>query len=282
MAATRLINIFWRGDGSVLYDETWGSGTLPTVPRAQERSGQEAHVTPSAHSSCMNKSDGTEIVSGRTIWSLVQVFIQFAREVDGGSVQRLIFRDPVEPVGNRRVFGSNIAGVALCRPVLIHVANDALFVVTVTEALSAETSQLRRLSDDFPAKLFVQEVLLYVAHQQASFTNNAVQTTQTAPGPARRADISAAATSAPSNAVGGGAATSRAEMQRSYVSDTSESSFASHPSLTLSQGSYTSSADDPHTSDETPLAPMMPFDATTLQGEIRRIADTLTLAGLRE
>lgn len=281
MPITRLISIFWRGDGSVLFDEKWGSGRLPYVLRPQERSGQEAAFPPSVNPGSMNNSDGSEAVSGRTIWSLVQVFIQFAREVDGGSVQRLIFRDPVHPVGNRQAFGSSPSGVSLRQPVLIHVANDGLFVVTVTEALSAEVSPLRRADDDFPAKQFVQEVLLHVAQRQASFTNGTTtQTVQSTPASARRTAASSRA-NLPGSRVGGDSlATARADVQRSYISDTSDSSFASHPSASLSENSFTSSEGDRGSSDDAPSAPMMPIDTTLLRAEIHRIANSLLSTSL--
>lgn len=282
MSTTRLINVFWREDGAVLYSETWGSGALPTVPKQQERSPKDAPAA-SVLSSAGSKSGATETVSASTVWSLVQVFIQFAREVGGGNVQRLIFRDPVQPDGKPQAFGAAPTGVptATRRPVLIHVANDELFAVTVTEALPAETSQLHRLKDAFPAGIFVHEALLYVAMQQSSFLNResppSAEGAQIAQARARGVAESSPPAVAP--AARGGVVTSRADVQRSYVSDTSDSGSFASPSLSSSQGSFSSSAEDNlRAADENDVdvTPMMTFEYAVLRTELQRIADSLT------
>jgi hypothetical protein len=270
MAGSRLVNVYWRGDGSILYSEVWGQGTLPVE----------------------SKNGGSEPVSAGTVWSLVQVFIQFAREVDGGNVQRLIFRNPVQPVGKHHAFDVVRTGLQTVsqRPVLIHVANDDLFVVTVTEALPAYNFELRSVAVDFPAGLLAHEVLLYVATQQANFQSRAAERrTPLTASPSQDALMLASGAEAPTIGVDynvalpestsprGQPVISRATVQPSYVSDTSDSeSYASQPSLSISQDSYSSFADDQRAVSESHagVPRMMPFERSVLRTEVKRIVES--------
>jgi hypothetical protein len=308
MSGGRLVNVFWRGDGRVLVDETWGASPPssarprpadPALPAGGGRASLSSRPAPGG---------SFAPVSAATVWSLVQVFIQFSREVDGGNVQRLVFRDPVQPVGKRRVFGAAPAGPAAAspQPVLIHVAHDALFAVTVTEALPPDASQLRRLRHEFPAGQFAHDVLLYFSAEQAAFLNSSAAPAGTAATSTeqRRAEISAggrsrqptgadggavagAAAPAASRSPGGGAPggqrppLSNLEIQRSYASDTSGSgTYASHASISLDE-TFASSSDEGRGSEDGAAAvpPMMPIEGGAAAQEVRRILATYQKRG---
>lgn len=67
------------------------------------------------------------------MWPLVKVFLQFSREVQGGSVHRLVFRSPSEYTPEPQVFRPAPVSRRPRDPIVAHIAHDELFVVVVTE-----------------------------------------------------------------------------------------------------------------------------------------------------
>lgn len=118
MKGNRHVNVFYRSDGRCVHEKPW----------------DDEHAT---HSS--DPVDSPSIPSS-TLWPLIQVFIQFAREVQGGSVKRLVFRNPEEYAPSVQRFRSapQQRNTEDKHPVVVHVAHDDLFVVAVTEILPAD------------------------------------------------------------------------------------------------------------------------------------------------
>lgn len=288
----QVVSVFWRADGSVLFDETAGLGPLDVASRrgvkasAESRSSsQDARPNAgwSTGASSLTPAETGSITAG-TVWSLVQVFIQFSREVDGGNVQRLVFREPVQPVGKRRGFGATPANRSAGgqRPILVHVAHDGLFVVTVTETLPPSASQLSPPADDFPATAFSRAVLKYFAALQATFSEtSAARASALREGSLGResANSSSRARSRSNRQTGGSASPyggtpliGRNDIQRSYASESSGASFSSSSQSEYfsNESSLSSSVDQP----EAPVlevTPMMPIDDSTVATDIQRI-----------
>lgn len=279
----QLVNVFWREDGSTLFSETWGANPLPSsmVARPNPLNTRGAGVLAGALTVAGKLETGSE--SASAVWSLVQVFIQFSREVDGGNVQRLVFREPLQPVGKRRVFGAAPHGHATTqqRPVVIHIAHDALFVVTVVELLPPEALQLQRVKREIPGEYFAHELLLHFASEQALFLRQQVLSSEGAAASQRRSgsslsrgELSGALVGAGSNwqtsPHAGTSLASREEIQASYASESSEPN--SYESFESSGASFSSSSHE----DELPKksTPLMPVDRALVSEEVRRIFST--------
>lgn len=282
----QLVNVFWREDGSVLFNETWGSDPLsPSMSaRPNALNSRSAGALAGALTNSGKSEAGGESTTA-TVWSLVQVFIQFSREVDGGNVQRLVFREPLQPVGKRRVFGAAPQGRATTqqRPVVIHIAHDALFVVTVAELLPPEALQLQRVKREIPGEHFAHELLLHFAAEQASFSRQ--QELSSAGGapaatPRQSGSPASRANRGSPSAAGGTAAhaarrvesppvSGQQMMSASYGSGTSDSgSYESYESSARSRSYSTSSHEDQAPKKSTP---MMPVDKAVISGEVQRI-----------
>lgn len=165
MAKRRRVNVFSRTSGDCIHDDVWVS---------------------SGAAGAASSKPALEPIPAATVWSLVQVFVQFARELDGGNVQKLIFRTPQDVVGKSRRFGSGQAHRAATQhPLLIHLAYDALFVVTLSEvdaprlALRLDGPRAGRRSDpEVPSSSaelskFCNALLQFVAGEQAKYCEEA-------------------------------------------------------------------------------------------------------------
>lgn len=94
------VNVFRASDRSPLYDARFGAG--PPTP------------------------------GGPDVWSLVQVFLQVAREVDGGRIRRIVFR------ASDGLPGPSMFGASPPRPIVeVAVAHASGYAVVVTTARSA-------------------------------------------------------------------------------------------------------------------------------------------------
>lgn len=152
MKGSRRINVFYRSDGKCVHDKTWDEDGV-------SHSGELAGW-----------------ISAAVLWSMIQVFIQFAREVQGGSVKRLVFRNPeayapavkhFQPAPRQKRSSKN--------PVEVYIAHDELFAVTVTEIVRKEDSTLgleAEESTQAPALTiaeFCEAVLDFLNKEHASF-----------------------------------------------------------------------------------------------------------------
>lgn len=152
MPSNRRINIFHRSDGKCIHDKGW----------------DEDGVHPSEDSD-------KEHISSETLWPLIQVFIQFAREVQGGSVKRLVFRNPAQYAPTVRRFQPAPKPKEDKKPVVVHVAHDELFVVAIAELLSVESGKLGLEGEksepgtSLTISEFCESVLEFLNKEQESF-----------------------------------------------------------------------------------------------------------------
>lgn len=261
----QLVNVFWRETGAVLFTQTWGSDPLSQsiAARASAQSSRNLASLPAGPSVPETNGDSTTAA----VWSLVQVFIQFAREVEGGNVQRLVFREPLQPGGKQRGFGATPAGRASTqlRPIVIHLAHDALFVVTVAELLPPEALQLQRLKREIPGEHFAHELLLHFAAGQASFLREKELSSLHKP------TASSTSRARLGNAGGGVNLEMPAEAEHELPSEygSQNSGSESFESLNSSGASYSSSSQ----ADRAPKSEtlMMPVDTSEITEEVNRI-----------
>jgi hypothetical protein len=208
------------------------------------------------------------------------VFVQFAREVDGGNIQRLVFRDAALPVGKRRVFGTTTGSATDHRvPIVVHVAHDALFVVTVTESIPAAASDLYRSeSQDATISAFAHAVLGHVASQEDDFLKAI-----------RRQDVGrkdspgrpALLPSRPPPQIAdapvtfSGDDTERARQtipqQATYVSSNSATSLTSHESSDSLSEDNSPLSSDAGTSKSSVGTPLMPFDVAQIAQQVNHL-----------
>lgn len=152
MVSSRRINVFYRVDGQTILDRNWDEdGVHPT------------------------ETSDTPHIPSETLWPLIQVFIQFAREVQGGSVKRLVFRNPQEYAPTVKRFQPAPKQKKDNRPVVVYVAHDELFVVAVVEMLSEEHGKLglenEKSEQSAPLTIseFCESVLEFLSKEQESF-----------------------------------------------------------------------------------------------------------------
>jgi hypothetical protein len=291
------VNVFWRADGQCLFDDAWGPGDLPSVAPGSGGPERPAESTSTASRPPLRGRTSKNLISASTVWSLVQVFVQFAREVDGGNIQRLVFRDAALPVGKRRAFGAVSGGVTSGpRPAIVHVAHDPLFVVTVTESLRTGASDLYRSeSQDAAISAFAHAVLRYVALQEETFlrsrgpqgngehdgssghsrdkppqTTRQVSRIQNAPrghsNGGRRMD-------AVEPREGSSLAPQQTQLEQhaTYRSSSSGTSFVSQGSSDSFSGSTSATSSEAASNRSAVGTPMMPFDLTQISRQVHRI-----------
>lgn len=153
MTASRRINVFYRSDGTCIYDKNWDDEASNHSTNAKE----------------------SVSISGSELWPLVQVFVQFAREVQGGPVRRLVFRNPHEyaPTVQRFEASPQYSDATGKRPFVVHVAHDELFAVTVCETLRNEPG-LDGMEDEenaagVPVAEFCELILDHLVKEQTAF-----------------------------------------------------------------------------------------------------------------
>lgn len=191
MSRLRHVNVFWREDGRCIFGEKL---------EARERFSDIAQRRQHGASDSKSKNSGfanprsmsgtspyflhgsqretlpTDEVSSSTIWSLVQVFIQFSREVDGGNVQKLVFRDQARSTIGSHNFGTPKAALETGKsPVLIHVAHNQLFAVTLTERLRMDTTDMPLVADQSSSSSLVQSVLRLFESKQAEYLRSSTR-----------------------------------------------------------------------------------------------------------
>lgn len=151
------------------------------------------------------------IIDAEHLWPLIRIFVQFSREVHGGSVKRLVFRSPQAYAVQTYRFEPSQHPPRAAPVIVVHVAHDPLFVVAVTERLSAEAASataLLTVPDDTQKRVltisqFCTSILNFLKSQVES-TSTGV-TTPNQPGISKASNVSLEdfinADRAPSNAV---------------------------------------------------------------------------------
>lgn len=143
---------------------------------------------PSPHSS----TPPSPLLTPSSLWPLLQVFMQFARELQRGNVKRLVFRHPelyTPPLHRFQPMPHPTHKPHPNLPVVVYVAHDNLFVVAITEQLSASQSlDLLTMAPDDPDQSpvfniadFCGSLLDFLNQEQTSFlatlTNNDLKAT---------------------------------------------------------------------------------------------------------
>lgn len=153
MTQSRRVYVFHRSDGKCIHENNW-----------DDRS-------PSAASGPL------EPIPASTLWPLIQVFVQFAREVQGGSVKRLVFKTPADyaPTVTRFQPMPQSPKSSATPSTVIHVAHNDLFAVAVTEhvPLTHQASALTAEESDqapvFTISDFCESLLDFLNHEQAAY-----------------------------------------------------------------------------------------------------------------
>lgn len=151
MDKSRRIAVF-HADGTCIYDQPIEAS--PAAPSAKPHA----------------------ITSDR-LWPLIQVFVQFSREVNGGDVKRLVFRSPLAYAPTHDHFQpmSHPARPAPC--IVVYLAHMHHFVVAVTERLVADIATepaLLAVADDnhMPVDTvpeFCAHVLKFLSQEENTF-----------------------------------------------------------------------------------------------------------------
>lgn len=152
MTFPRGVYVFYRSDGKCIHHGPWD------VPHSSQPLQNIASVPPS------------------TLFPLIQVFIQFSREVQGNSVKRLVFRTTSDLMPPPQRFHSRPQRSGSSKqPFIIHVAHDDIFVVALTDSTVAN-SYATKISmnpseelSEFTVNDFCESVLDFLNKEQSSF-----------------------------------------------------------------------------------------------------------------
>ena len=163
MKGRRHVNVFQKPDGKCVHDKSWDDGS------SSKHAAHQLKTTP---------------IAPLTLFPLIQVFVQFSREVQGGSVRRLVFRNPDEyapvvksfrPTPHRNVSDDK-------PPLVIHIADNDSFIVTVTETIptsSRFTNFLNVECERAPAMTiieFCESCLDFLSKEQAAYRSTITDT----------------------------------------------------------------------------------------------------------
>lgn len=163
MSNSRRIAVFYRSDGRCIHDDLDAeSSTHPSNKRPTNNN------------------------TAAALWPLLKVFMQFSREVQGGAIKRLVFRNPADYTPRAHRFEPAPPSIDPgLPPVVVHVAHDDLFVVAVTEVLS-DASNAGRLGlvkhgDTFGVTItnFCTSLLDFLRDEQTRFLRNLKNSKQT-------------------------------------------------------------------------------------------------------
>lgn len=114
MSKARRISIFHK-DGTPLYDQVYKDRT-------------KGH------------SASYQTLGADRLWPLIQVFVQFSREVQGGDVKRLVFRGPKAYAQTHNQFEALPLPARPTPVTIVYLVHSERFVVTVTEQLIGDTT----------------------------------------------------------------------------------------------------------------------------------------------
>lgn len=121
MPPPRHLYLFYRADGKCILHKPYLED--PTPPQSPPPS--------------------PPLLSPSSLWPLLQVFIQFARELQRGNVKRLVFRHPhlyTPPLHRFQPMPHSAHKPHSDLPIVVHIAHDDLFVIAVIEQVPASQS----------------------------------------------------------------------------------------------------------------------------------------------
>lgn len=118
-------------------------------------------------------SQKSQTLPAEKLWRLIQVFVQFSRDVQGGNVRRLVFRSPKVYAPSTHRFEpsphpSNNHNQAVT---IVYIAQSDRYVVAVTERLVTSTTQnmLDTHSPLIPVQKFCHSILESLHSQHDTF-----------------------------------------------------------------------------------------------------------------
>lgn len=130
----RRVAVF-KVDGTPLYDRVHESEAAPTTKSSL-----------STTSACGLTPASTATISASALWPLIQVFIKFSRDVQGGHIRRLVFRSPASYAPSTHRFQPS-AHAATPRCAIVYVGQSDRYVVTVTGAAAPQQQFVAALLD---------------------------------------------------------------------------------------------------------------------------------------
>lgn len=151
MQTNRRVNVFHK-DGTCIHDKPW-----------HQQGGSHLVDNMESHN-----------ISPAVLWPLIKVFVQFSREVQGGSVKRLVFKSPDDYAPAVKCFQSAPQQKPPSKhPIVVHVAHDELFVVSILEIHDKHTATTFHNTEERTTPLtiteFCETVLEFLNRQQAEF-----------------------------------------------------------------------------------------------------------------
>lgn len=159
MKKTTQVNVFYKSDGKCIHGENIDKYIKEEAENVQEIEGS---------------------IGPDTLIRLVKVFVQFSREVQGGNVKRLLFRNPQDyaPKAYRFQPTPRSYNKPEKRPIIVHVAHDDIFVVTVTEIIleDLKSYQILMVNENQGSILslceFCESLLDWLRREQKFFLSN--------------------------------------------------------------------------------------------------------------
>lgn len=164
---TPYIYIFARSDGTCLHHQ------VCRPPSSSSSSSSSSSATQNSQTSPPHN------ITSHKIWPIIQNFIGLSRDIDGGTLRRLVFRSPADYAPTVKKFNSvNQQTPNPTPPIVMHVFHDARFVVTVIQYLlnysifqhSAQSSSAFTIAD-FCASIhnfLTNEYSTYITHSGAN------------------------------------------------------------------------------------------------------------------
>lgn len=150
MDRTRRIAVF-QSDGTSLYDQV-DDNTL------------------------IGYSTSGQTLAADKLWPLIQVFVQFSREVHGGHVKRLVFRSPKAYAPAHKRFEPAPHPTRPAAVTIVYLAHSERFVVAVTERLIGDATtaaNLLAIPNDARTPVFTvpelcQTIIDFLTREQAA------------------------------------------------------------------------------------------------------------------
>lgn len=141
---TRRVTVF-QSEGGVIYDQVDQNIATPrrepSTPTAVDGGSSVSMSRPMVQHS-LPSTNSAQAIPADKLWKLIKVFAQFSRDVQGGNVRRLIFRNPKSYAPPHNRFEPTPASqTSRSAPVtIIYLAFSERYAVAVTERLTGEAA----------------------------------------------------------------------------------------------------------------------------------------------
>lgn len=152
----RHVNVFQKPGGKCVHDRSWDDD------QSSKEVGPLVRKTP---------------IAPPVLFPLIHLFVQFSREVQGGSVKRLVFRNPAEYAPTVKTFRPTLQQSASDDkpPLVIYIAHNESFIVTVTETVpvNSPAADIAGVETETPPALTITEFcdscLDFLSKEQAAY-----------------------------------------------------------------------------------------------------------------